>query len=68
MSTHFLRRDVYDLHHAILGIMYSVLVTAVITDSIKDVVGRPLPNFFYRCFPYGIEVCLLLTLSHNIMA
>ncbi|XP_049357022.1 probable lipid phosphate phosphatase 4 isoform X3 [Solanum verrucosum] len=49
------RRDVYDLHHAILGILYSVLVTAVITDSIKDAVGRPRPNFFYRCFPDGIE-------------
>ncbi|KAK4479303.1 hypothetical protein RD792_014814 [Penstemon davidsonii] len=32
---------------------YSVLVTAVITDSIKDAVGRPRPNFFYRCFPTG---------------
>ncbi|KAJ8563103.1 hypothetical protein K7X08_031555 [Anisodus acutangulus] len=41
-------RDVYDLHHGILGIMYSVLVTAVITDSIKDAVGRPHPNLFYR--------------------
>ncbi|KAK4373193.1 hypothetical protein RND71_008577 [Anisodus tanguticus] len=45
---YYYRRDVYDLHHAILGIMYSVLVTAVITDSIKDAVGRPRPNFFYR--------------------
>ncbi|KAK6791442.1 hypothetical protein RDI58_010523 [Solanum bulbocastanum] len=50
-----MRRDVYDLLHAILGILYSVLVFAVITDSIKDVVGRPCPNFFYRCFPDGIE-------------
>ncbi|WMV24545.1 hypothetical protein MTR67_017930, partial [Solanum verrucosum] len=48
-------RDVYDLHHAILGIMYYVLRIAVITDSIKDIVGRPCPNFFYRCFPNGIE-------------
>ncbi|PHU17931.1 Lipid phosphate phosphatase 1 [Capsicum chinense] len=52
---YYYRRDVYDLHHAILGILYSVLVTAVITDSIKDAVGRPRPNFFYRCFPDGIE-------------
>ncbi|MCD9644480.1 phosphatidic acid phosphatase type [Datura stramonium] len=43
--------DVYDLHHAILGIMYSVLVTAVITDSIKDAVEVIHPsNFYYRCF------------------
>ncbi|KAK4426718.1 Lipid phosphate phosphatase 2 [Sesamum alatum] len=50
------KRDVYDLHHAILGLAYSLLVTAVITDSIKDAVGRPRPNFFYRCFPDGIAI------------
>ncbi|XP_059639533.1 lipid phosphate phosphatase 2-like [Cornus florida] len=47
------RRDIYDLHHAILGLLFSVLVTGVITDSIKDAVGRPRPNFFWRCFPDG---------------
>ncbi|KAK3036541.1 hypothetical protein RJ639_030982 [Escallonia herrerae] len=50
------RRDVYDLHHAILGILFSVLVTAVITDAIKDAVGRPRPDFFWRCFPDGKDV------------
>lgn len=47
------RRDVYDLHHAILGLLFSVLVTGVITDAIKDAVGRPRPDFFWRCFPDG---------------
>ncbi|OMO80290.1 Phosphatidic acid phosphatase type 2/haloperoxidase [Corchorus capsularis] len=47
------RRDVYDLHHAILGLLFSVLVTAVITDAIKNAVGRPRPDFFWRCFPDG---------------
>ncbi|GMH15198.1 hypothetical protein Nepgr_017039 [Nepenthes gracilis] len=47
------RRNVYDLHHAILGLLYSVLITAVITDAIKDAVGRPRPDFFWRCFPDG---------------
>ncbi|XWS75506.1 hypothetical protein CRYUN_Cryun01aG0095200 [Craigia yunnanensis] len=47
------RRDVYDLHHAILGLLFSVLVTAVITDSIKNAVGRPRPDFFWHCFPDG---------------
>ncbi|KAL1812578.1 lipid phosphate phosphatase 2 isoform X2 [Daucus carota subsp. sativus] len=50
------RRDVYDLHHAILGLLFSVLVTAVITDAIKDAVGRPRPDFFWRCFPDGKDV------------
>ncbi|XP_054786784.1 lipid phosphate phosphatase 2-like isoform X2 [Prosopis cineraria] len=50
------RRDVYDLHHAILGLLFSVLVTAVITDSIKNAVGRPRPDFFWRCFPDGKDV------------
>ncbi|XP_028804529.1 lipid phosphate phosphatase 2 isoform X3 [Neltuma alba] len=50
------RRDVYDLHHAMLGLLFSVLVTAVITDAIKDAVGRPRPDFFWRCFPDGKDV------------
>ncbi|CAN1796347.1 Lipid phosphate phosphatase 1 [Linum perenne] len=50
---YFRRRCVYDLHHAILGLLFSVLVTAVLTDAIKDAVGRPRPDFFWRCFPDG---------------
>ncbi|KAG7981144.1 hypothetical protein I3843_05G217800 [Carya illinoinensis] len=50
---YFIRRDVYDLHQAVLGLLYSVGVTAVITDAIKDGVGRPRPDFFWRCFPDG---------------
>ncbi|XP_038984733.1 lipid phosphate phosphatase 2-like isoform X2 [Phoenix dactylifera] len=46
IGIYFKRRDVYDLHHAIL----------VITDAIKDAVGRPRPDFFWRCFPDGKEV------------
>ncbi|KAK8470678.1 hypothetical protein PHAVU_003G031400 [Phaseolus vulgaris] len=50
---YFFRKDVYDFHHAILGLLFSVLITAVITDAIKDGVGRPRPDFFWRCFPDG---------------
>ncbi|CAJ1932429.1 unnamed protein product [Sphenostylis stenocarpa] len=53
---YFFRKDVYDFHHAILGLLFSVLITAVITDAIKDGVGRPRPDFFWRCFPDGIGV------------
>lgn len=50
---YFIRRDVYDFHHATLGLLFSVLITAVITDALKDGVGRPRPDFFWRCFPDG---------------
>ncbi|CAN6727748.1 unnamed protein product [Malus baccata var. baccata] len=50
---YFIRKDVYDLHHAILGLLFSVFITAVLTDAIKDGVGRPRPDFFWRCFPDG---------------
>ncbi|KAJ4822397.1 putative lipid phosphate phosphatase 3, chloroplastic [Turnera subulata] len=56
LIVYFRRRDIYDLHHAILGLLFSVLVTAVITDAIKDAVGRPRPDFFWRCFPDGKDV------------
>ncbi|KAM0874450.1 hypothetical protein ACQ4PT_037432 [Festuca glaucescens] len=53
---YFKKKNFYDLHHGILGILYSVLITAVITDAIKDGVGRPRPDFFWRCFPDGKDV------------
>lgn len=56
LIVYYRRRDVYDLHHAILGLLFSVLVTGVITDSIKNAVGRPRPDFFWRCFPDGKDV------------
>ncbi|XP_074278787.1 putative lipid phosphate phosphatase 3, chloroplastic [Silene latifolia] len=49
------RKDVHDLHHAILGLLYSMVITGIITDAIKNGVGRPRPNFFNRCFPDGID-------------
>ncbi|XP_071692753.1 lipid phosphate phosphatase 2 [Rutidosis leptorrhynchoides] len=50
---YFVRKDVYDLHQAVLGLLFSVLITGVLTDAIKDAVGRPRPDFFWRCFPDG---------------
>jgi len=38
------------------GLLFSVLITAVLTDAIKDGIGRPRPNFFWRCFPDGLPV------------
>ncbi|KAL1553617.1 Lipid phosphate phosphatase 2, variant 2 [Salvia divinorum] len=50
---YFIRHNVYDLHHALLGLLFSVLITGVLTDAIKDAVGRPRPDFYWRCFPDG---------------
>ncbi|TVU35629.1 hypothetical protein EJB05_17529, partial [Eragrostis curvula] len=50
------KRNAYDLHHAILGILFAVFITGVLTDAIKDAVGRPRPDFFWRCFPDGKAV------------
>ncbi|XP_039143199.1 lipid phosphate phosphatase 2-like [Dioscorea cayenensis subsp. rotundata] len=55
-AIYYKRRDVYDFHNAILGLLYSVLITGVLTDAIKDAVGRPRPDFFWRCFPDGRDV------------
>ncbi|KAL4577589.1 hypothetical protein LXL04_013698 [Taraxacum kok-saghyz] len=50
------RKDVYDLHHAVLGLLFSVFITGVITEALKCAIGRPRPDFFWRCFPDGIDV------------
>nr|XP_018441777.1 PREDICTED: lipid phosphate phosphatase 1-like isoform X2 [Raphanus sativus] len=50
------RTCVYDLHHSVLGLLFTVLITGIITDSIKLATGRPRPNFYWRCFPDGKEV------------
>ncbi|XP_014621448.1 protein PLASTID MOVEMENT IMPAIRED 2-like isoform X2 [Glycine soja] len=50
------RRDVYDLHHAVLCLLFSILITSVFTEAIKNAVGRPRPDFFWRCFPDGKDV------------
>ncbi|KAG6412962.1 hypothetical protein SASPL_125657 [Salvia splendens] len=64
---YFIRHNVYDLHHALLGLLFSVLITGVLTDAIKDAVGRPRPDFYWRCFPDGKPVVLLCTGSKSVI-
>jgi len=49
--THFCyRRRIHDLHHAFLGLLTTVALTALITDAVKIGIGRPRPHFYARCF------------------
>ncbi|XP_057873678.2 lipid phosphate phosphatase 2 isoform X1 [Cryptomeria japonica] len=53
ISIYLKKKNMHDMHHAVLGLLFSVLLSAIITDGVKDVVGRPRPDFFWRCFPDG---------------
>ncbi|KAJ2539993.1 hypothetical protein EV175_006284 [Coemansia sp. RSA 1933] len=46
-----LRKNKYDLHVGMLGLLMGVSLTLMFTDVLKNVVGRPRPNLLARCLP-----------------
>lgn len=54
LATYTITRDVADLTAATMVVTLATPLNGVVTNVIKLCVGRPRPDFIYRCWPDGV--------------
>lgn len=50
----YLRINRDHIHSALQGLLGAIALTLMLTEATKNYVGRPRPDFYYRCFPDGV--------------